>query len=154
MSDENQWETNYKKRITKVGSGLLASSILTGPAFPIVASIGASMLIARGLIGLVSKNSNEKREENYQKNNSYFPESPETAVARETPFEASKLLRQLSKEETTRCALNYTSNMVRDYLSEVPKERLVNSNGIEVSFAKKHRLFSNDDGFDIDIKLK
>ncbi|MFA5071700.1 MAG: hypothetical protein WC511_05070 [Candidatus Pacearchaeota archaeon] len=82
------------------------------------------------------------------------PESPETAVARETPFEASRLLKALAKEETTRYALNAASSMVHDYLSEVPEERLANSNGVKISFNKNRKFFSDSEGFKIDIDLK
>ncbi len=83
------------------------------------------------------------------------PESPETAIARTDPFEASRLLRQYSRDRLTGQALSAASTVARDYLSNVSKERLDRSNGVRVSFERKRRFFSGGEyGFTIDLDLK
>ncbi|MFA5071698.1 MAG: hypothetical protein WC511_05060 [Candidatus Pacearchaeota archaeon] len=169
MSKEDNYETDYRKKLTLGGSGLLVGSIFTGPAAPVVAAIGIGLIIGRAVRSLANEKAREEyheekslrrkeKEASYQKHSSYLPESPETAVARETPFEASRLLKALAKEETTRYALNAASSMVHDYLSEVPEERLANSNGIYVDFKRKRNLrgliSGEDSGFELDIELK
>lgn len=158
LSDE---EKNVQKRLSYISVACLVGSVV----FPPLALAGGAIIA--GQIGRAyrTKNSGDKEEPrtdifSYDNSrNSFTPESPETAVARTDSSEASRLLKQLSKDSVSKCALDSASKIVHDYLSEVPQERLENSNGVKVSFERRRRnltkiLLGRDAGFKVDIELK
>ncbi len=156
-------ETQYRKKAIGFGSSLLVGSIFTGPAAPFVALAGAAFIAGAGLRHLVNRRArnayNEERGVSVEPlTESFYPESPETAIARTAPFEASDLLRQYSKDRLAEEALSAASTVARDYLSNLSQERLDRSNGVRVSFERRRNLASfftgEDAGFKIDIDLK
>jgi hypothetical protein len=90
--------------------------------------------------------------------NSFIPESPETAIARRNDTEASGLLREISKDKVTTKAYETASLITRDYLNSIPSEQVAKSNGITVSYKRKRDLsgllWGEDTGFDLNINLK
>ena len=90
---------------------------------------------------------------------SLIPESPETAVARNNPDEASKLLRELYNEKTQQVALASANKLCETYLTHLSEEKLENSKGVSVSFRRTFGdlvgLVTNEKkGFKLDIDLK
>jgi len=83
------------------------------------------------------------------------PESPETAVARRIPYEASDLLKKLSQDRVTEKAMDTSAIITHDYLSSLSQEKLDQTKGINVSFERKRKFFSNQEtGFDLSICLR
>jgi len=83
------------------------------------------------------------------------PESPETAIARRTPYEASDLLKKLSEDRVNEKAMDSAAFITHDYLSSLSQKRLDETSGIHVSFERKKRFFSKENnGFDLSINLK
>ena len=90
---------------------------------------------------------------------SLIPESPETAVARNNPDEASKLLRKLYSEKTQQVALASANKLCETYLTHLSEEKLEKSKGVSVSFRRTFGdlvgLVTNEKkGFNLDIDLK
>ncbi len=86
------------------------------------------------------------------------PESPETAIAREDQEEASELLKIISKDHLSEKALEVSSTISHDYLTNISQRKIDESEGVKVSFKRKRNLISmlsgNDEGFELDITLK
>jgi hypothetical protein len=159
-------ETNYRKKALAFGSTLLAGSIFTGPAAPIVALVGGAFILGTGLRHLLNRNArgayNEERGASRRREDSdfdsFYPESAETAIARRRTSEAARLLREYSKDRTYEEALSSASVISRDYLSSLPEEMLAKSKGVRVSFEKKRSLVGfltgDDNEFKLNIHLK
>jgi len=167
MPEEEQ-ETNYRKKTLGFGSALLAGSIFTGPAAPLVALAGVAFLAGTGLRHLLNSKArnmyNQEREErrvgggDLESSDSFYPESAETAIARRRTSEAAGLLREYSNDRVYEEALSSASIISRDYLSSLPEEMLAKSKGVRVSFEKKRSLVGfltgDDNEFELNIHLK
>jgi hypothetical protein len=156
-------ETQYRKKNLVFGSTLLAGSIITGPVAPFVALVGVAFLAGTGLRHLLNKRAREayyeeREERKVSSREELYPESPETAIAREEPFTTSKLLREYSQDRMYEEALNVASTVAQEYFSNLPPEILARTSGARVSFKKKRNLLGliagEEPRFKLDIELK
>lgn len=134
MSEEPP-ETKYRRSALAFGSTLLAGSIFTGPAAPFVALAGVAFLAGTGLRHLLNKKArdmyNAERQERVvskRKNlgdssiNSFYPESPETAVARRSPSQMINLLKNESERKRYNEGLEIGAGIARSYLERLSSE--------------------------------
>ncbi|MCK9568212.1 hypothetical protein M0R72_04640 [Candidatus Pacearchaeota archaeon] len=176
MSTEDNYETNYRKKLTFGGSSLLVGSLFAGPAAPIVAALGIGMIVGRAVRSLASENAkkeyeeekaskrkeNVRKEENYQEHNSYLPESPETAIARSSPQIAKSVLERIAQNNMYQEIAEKSTIMAREYLEKVKEtnpERVARSDGIYISVGEDlnkglSRFLSREKGYKINISLK
>lgn len=123
-------ETQYRKSSVAFGSTLLAGSLITGPIAPLFALTGAAFIIGAGLRGVINK---QAKKDYISENNqiqekdsytSFYPESPETALARSGSYEAVRLLRDLSNDRVNEKALETAEVIAKEYLDRLSQKRI------------------------------
>ena len=155
-------EKKIQNRLTGAGIGALALAPLTGPFAPLYLGIAGAIFFGKAIRGIKNRDYEDKPQNNYREGSnqgSLIPESPETAVARNNPDEASKLLRKLYSEKTQQVALASANKLCETYLTHLSEEKLEKSKGVSVSFRRTFGdlvgLVTNEKkGFNLDIDLK
>jgi flagellar biosynthesis component FlhA len=173
VSKEDNYETNFRKNLTRTGSGLLVGSILAGPAAPIFAAVGIGLILGRVSRSLFNKEARKEYKEEKdkeevrketQEDNPYMPESPETAIARRNPYLSKKLLEEMSKNEMYKRISEESVIIAGDYITqmrEINPAKFARSNGMciiveeDVNKGLERFLFGkNSNGYKVNISLK
>lgn len=165
------------KYLAIAGSILLGGSLLLGNYSPKASAIGVSggivFLVGAGANKLLSKGQKDEESNSQEKNSttsqyssepaSFYPESPETAMARRDPKIAKATLEEISKnimysqiaEEAKGAAGQYM-----DKMRDLNPERMARSKGVKVTFNQKEnqglRRFifgAGNTGYELDINL-
>ncbi len=145
MSNQYRPETILRRKTLAVGSTLLASSIFTGPVAPVLALAGGACFVGVGLRHLLNKSARDdyysekeqkivskRRDLESSSRGSFYPESPETAIARKEPIKMNSLLKRESARKRYNEALAIGANLARNYLDNLSQEEYINISKIEI----------------------
>ncbi len=174
--DKEQPETKYRRTTIAVGSTLLAGSVFTGPAAPFVALAGVAFLAGTGLRHLLNSKAREtynsergERIVTKRKNlesssaDSFYPESPETAIARKNPYIGKSVLEQIARNSMYSKVAKEAESIAEQYMGqmkEINPERVAKSGGVSITLEEtknkglKRALFGKGErGYKLNVSL-